>query len=78
MPSIKLDLVNYVNDDGSISGDLLHSWTKELDVTFDETEVRDGAPHTLEFTGSIDDLHELLNRYEDDPDTRLELRGYIR
>jgi hypothetical protein len=92
MASIKLDVVNYMDETGTFDPQVLHELTEGLDVTFDEAELHVEVPSgailmslVLEFTGPRDDLVELVNRYvgseydnEPDMDPRPDLIAEIK
>lgn len=75
MASIKLDMINYLDDDGKLPAHVLIELTKNLPVTFDVTKPTNeqGGTYSLEFTGRPADLALLVRRYEEDPDMRKDL-----
>lgn len=64
MATVKLDVVH---GDTYDLAEVLHNLTRDLDVTFDETGVRDaGGWPEIEFSGPVGDLEVLLHRYNGD------------
>lgn len=77
MPNLRLSVEDVEHGD---LADLLHEWTANLAVTFDDPErpeIAEGYP-VIEFTGEVEDLTELVYRYEVDDDLRRDLVSNIR
>lgn len=72
MASVELDIANYM-DSNVIPIDVIVGLIEGLDVKVENTVYVDRGLPVLRFSGTVDNLRTLIDRYETDPGLRPDL-----